>query len=88
MKKDVTLQQDMADGRSLRALADVLAPDNEGLPKGVRLSVTEGKGALRYEVESGTTTDAAVILTALLRDAALFQEVWLLSRRKPARGRR
>lgn len=75
---DLTIS--LVDARSRRALASVLAPDNEGLPEGLRLSVTGRGRSLRLRVTSKSPTSAVSTVLALLRDVALFEEVWLLSR--------
>lgn len=67
-----------------KALTAVLAPDNEGLPEGLQLSMSEAEGSAEYRIAS--ESPAAVLSTALalLRDMALFSEVWLLSHGKDA----
>jgi hypothetical protein len=65
-------------------LASVLAPDNEGVPHGLRLSVG-GRGAvMEFRIESDSPSTAISTILALLRDIILFQEVWLLSHGKSA----
>ena len=71
-----------------RSLAAVLAPDNEGLPHGMLLSVTAAGKSLEFEVSSGYPPASLSTVLALLRDIALFQEVWLLSSRRGARVQR
>lgn len=88
MKVTADLVLSVPDRRSLRKLSDVLAPDNEGLPKGLRLLATEAEGSLRYRVESGSPSATLSSVLALLRDVALFQEVWLLSQGQDAGGRK
>lgn len=88
MKVTAELELRMHDADSARRLSAVLAPDNEGLPRGLKLSVSRGTRLLAYRVDSGSPTSAVSTALALLRDIVLFQEVWLLSRRKDARGRR
>lgn len=75
---DLTIR--LSDPRARRSLSAVLAPDNEGLPRGLRLSMAGGGTTLGLRVESDSVPDALSIVLALLRDVALFQEVWLLSR--------
>ena len=75
---DLTIR--LSDPRARRSLSEVLAPDNEGLPGGVRLSMAGGGTTLGVVVDSDSVADALSIVLALLRDIALFQEVWLLSR--------
>ena len=62
-----------------RSLASVLAPDNEGLPRGLSLSMA-GRGAtMKCAVDAGSPSASVSTVLALLRDISLFQEVWLLS---------
>jgi hypothetical protein len=75
---ELKLEMDRAD--TVKRLSAVLAPDNEGLPRGLRLTM-EGEGrSLRCLVESDSSSTAISTLMALMRDMVLFQEVWLLSR--------
>ncbi len=71
-----------------RKLSQVLAPDNEGLPQGMLLSMeTQGK-SIEFEVSSGSPSATLSTVLALLRDVTLFQEVWLLSRQGGGRVQR
>ena len=80
MKAEARLTVDLADAKSREALAEVLAPDNEGLPGGLRMSVAGAGRSLRYRIVSDSPSSAVSTALALLRDVSLFQEVWLLSR--------
>jgi hypothetical protein len=71
-----------------RSLVSVLAPDNRELPRGLELSVQAAGSEVLFDIVSPSSSTSLSTVLALLRDAALFQEVWLLSRRKDARGRR
>ena len=79
-----TLTLRLADERARRDLAAVLAPDNEGLPRGLSLSVTGEGDVLRFGAESSSPSQAVSTVLALLRDITLFQEVWRLSRTRRA----
>ena len=68
-----------AAGKSLSA---VLAPDNEGLPRGMLLSMSVRGRLLELVVSAGSPSASLSTILALLRDITLFQEVWLLSREK------
>jgi hypothetical protein len=74
------LKLDMDDVDTLRRLSAVLAPDNEGLPRGLKLSMKGEGRSLRCQVESDSSSTAISTILALMRDMILFQEVWLLSR--------
>lgn len=82
---DLTLE--LAGAAQRRALSSVLAPDNEDA-KGLLLSMTEGEKTIRIRAESSSLSTSVSTVQAILRDAALFQEVWLLSHGRDARGRR
>ena len=82
MKVTAELELEMADPDALRRLSAVLSPDNEGLPRGLRLTMSRAGSLLRCRVESDSTTGAMSTVLALMRDIVLFQEVWLLSRQK------
>ena len=84
MKVAADLTLELTDGKARRSLSAVLAPDNEGLPKGLRLSTREEGSTLGFRVESDSLSSALSTILALVRDVALFQEVWLLSRTERA----
>jgi len=82
----LTLKLAGADVR--KALASVLAPDNEVAPRGLRISM-RGKGSvMEFVVDSDSPSSAISTALAFLRDTSLFQEVWLLSHGKPAQVQR
>lgn len=80
MKVTADLELKMDAPGTVRRLSSVLAPDNEGLPRGVRLAMVGAGSSLRCRVEAGSSSAALSIILALMRDIVLFQEVWLLSR--------
>lgn len=84
MRAQCTLKIACKDDGVRRSLAAVLTPDNEGAPRGLRLSM-EGRGK-EVSLTLGTDAPETALSTtvALLKDVTLFQEVWLLS----SRGRR
>ena len=88
MNTEVALTVTLAGSGPKRALAAVLAPDNEGLPKGLRITSSGDDRSVSYIVKSRSPSTALSTALALLRDVSLFQEVWLLSHGKDARGRR
>lgn len=87
MKAKAVLDISLSGPGPRKALSDVLAPDNEGLPPGLSLSVAGRDNRIVFTVESRSPAPALSTIMALLRDVVLFQEVWLLSRGKNARGR-
>ena len=87
MKTTVSLTLELSDESVARAIASVLAPDNEGLPRGLRLSMAGRGSRMEVEIESDSPGTTLSTVLAILRDIRLFQEVWLLSRGKDARVR-
>ena len=79
-----TLKLRLADAGVRRSLSEVLAPDNEGLPKGLTLSAEGSGDTLVIRVESESAAAVLSTVLSLLRDTVLFQEVWLLSRTRRA----
>ena len=69
-------------------LFSVMAPDNEGTPAGMTLKSNRKGSTAAYAVTSEKPSRVIATALALLRDAALFEEVWLLSRRPGAEVRR
>jgi hypothetical protein len=61
-------------------LAAVLGPDNRGVPEDQRFAMNVHGNRVSFEIESGRLVSAFTSLDSVLCDAALFQEVWLLSR--------
>ena len=88
MKTTVDLTVDCADATVRMKLASVLAPDNEGAPQGMKLSMVGAGRGLGFKIESGSPTSALSTALAILRDVTLFQEVWLLSQSKDAKAHR
>lgn len=88
MKAKAVLTARLSDAAAGKSLSDVLAPDNEGLPRGMRLSVAIAGRTMELQVSSDSPSASLSTLLALLRDMTLFQEVWLLSSRKGARVQR
>ena len=84
MRTRVELRIGCRDGSTVKCLASVLAPDNEGAPRGMKLASAVEADHLTFTVESDSASSSLSTALAVLRDATLFQEVWLLSR--PRRG--
>lgn len=62
------------------ALRSVLTPDNEGVPRGLRFSMRGSAKDLEFSISSESAPTAVSTCLALLRDIALFEQIWLLSR--------
>jgi hypothetical protein len=61
-------------------MAEVLAPDNTGFPHGQLFSTTRAGHTLSFSVKGDTLPSVCATVLSVLRDASLFQEIWLLSR--------
>ena len=70
------------DQGTCRHLVATLAPDNEGAPRGLRLDLRRRGRKIQVRIEAESAATALSTSLAFLRDAALFQEVWLLSQPK------
>ena len=81
MKVQALLEIACSDVRTAKSLISVLTPDNEGGPRGLTISLGSRGEKLEVRIEAETAATALSTSLAFLRDAALFQEVWLLSQR-------
>ena len=82
MKASATLTVRLSGVAEGNSLSEVLAPDNEGLPHGMLLSMSARGRVLEFVVSAGSLSGSLSTILAVLRDITLFQEVWLLSRKK------
>ena len=82
MKASATLTVRLSSAAEGESLSAVLAPDNEGLPQGMLLSMTTRGKVLELVISAGSPSASLSTILALLRDVTLFQEVWLLSRQR------
>lgn len=67
-----------------RSLAAVLAPDNEGGPRGLSVAMRRSASVVSATIRADSPATALSTSLAFLRDITLFQEVWLLS--QPGQG--
>ncbi len=81
MRIAVRLSFKCADSSLSRKLSSVLAPDNEGLPSGLRFAMKVNGEVVRFEIDSESPVTGISTSLALLRDVSLFEQVWLLSER-------
>ena len=82
MRTRVDLQICCRDAPTAERLASVLAPDNEGAPRGMTLASEMDGRTLKVTVDSDSASSSISAALAVLRDSTLFGEVWLLSQRK------
>ena len=88
MRASATLTVRLSGAVQGKSLSAVLAPDNQGLPQGMLLSMATRGRVLELVVSAGSPSDSLSTILALLRDITLFQEVWLLSRQSGGRVQR
>jgi hypothetical protein len=65
-----------------KKLAAVLAPDNRVIPSDQRLAMTVASNSVALKVDSERTRSGFNTVRSILRDVALFREIWLISREK------
>lgn len=71
------------------SLASVLAPDNRRAPRGLTIAMKRDGRTLTVTMNSDLPSAAVSGQASVLRDATLFQEIWLLSHaRAPGRMER
>jgi transcription factor Pcc1 len=88
LKAVAVLELDLKNAKVGDSLAAVLAPDNEGIPKGLKVSMEAEGSVMTFRVRAESASTALSTVLAILRDVSLFQEVWLLSHGKDARTTR
>jgi len=84
LKTSAELTLVCADERVAGSLASVLAPDNGEVPRGLKVAMRSAGRRLEFKSDAESPSTAISTVLAVLKDAALFQEVWLLSRGKDA----
>lgn len=84
MRTECRLTIHCMDAVSASQLGEVLAPDNVGMPRDQRFSMSKDQASLVFRVEAKSLASLSSAVISILRDAALFQEIWLLSRGKDA----
>ena len=82
MRTQAELRVRCRDGLTVKSLASVLAPDNDGAPRGMKLASAVEGDSLKFTVDSDSASSSLSTALAVLRDATLFEEVWLLSQPK------
>lgn len=79
MRAFVMVTISCADAATSRSLERVLAPDNRGAPKDMRLRMRREGSKVGFAITSPSPSSALSTAASLLSDVSLFQEVWLLS---------
>lgn len=69
-------------------LTEVLSPDNRSIPSDQMFAMRRAGDKVSFEIESQRLVSTFTSLDSVLSDIALFQEVWLLSRRTGGRDRK
>ncbi len=80
MKTEARLSLRCKNSEVAMKLEQVLAPDNVGIPSDQRFAMTRDGRSLVFVLNSESPASALSTLSSILRDASLFQEIWLLSR--------
>jgi len=80
MRTTVRLSIRCANADVCDQLFSVLTPDNGRTPRGMTLKMDALNESLEFQIASESPSGALSTAIAVLRDALLFQEVWLLSR--------
>jgi len=80
MKTTIELHLSCSDDSVCGVLYKVLAPDNTKMPRGMTLKMERRGNSLECLMEADSPSGGVSTAMAILRDALLFQEVWLLSR--------
>lgn len=68
-----------ADGLTASRLCSVLKPDTGHPPKGLSADLSQKGKEVALGVASGSPSTSISTCLGVLRDATLFQEVWLLT---------
>lgn len=80
MKSTLHLRVECVSRPTAKTLASVLASDNKALPSDQRMSMSVTSRSVVFRIESERTRSALTTVCSVLRDIALFQEIWLISR--------
>ncbi len=80
MRTTIKLSIRCANAGVCNQLVSVLTPDNRRAPRGMALKMEARNETLEFQIASESPSGAVSTAIAVLRDAHLFQEVWLLSR--------
>jgi hypothetical protein len=87
MKTSAVLVLTCDDPAARRQLQSVLSPDNEGGPRTLKVSAKAKGNILEFKVGADSILTALSTALSILRDASLFEEVWLLSHKSDAKVR-
>jgi hypothetical protein len=84
LKSSAELSIICRDVHAATVLAKVLAPDNEGAPRGLRFSMERHIRTVFFDVESDSPSTSISTCLGILRDVGLFGEIWLLTEARKA----
>jgi hypothetical protein len=73
------LKFDCRSSATARKLAAVLEADNRGVPIDQRLAMSVASRSVTITVGAARTGSGFTTVQSILRDVALFQEIWLIS---------
>lgn len=79
MRATAVLTMNCADGLTASRLCSVLKPDSGHPPKGLTTDLSHKGKKVAFGAASGSPSTSISTCLGVLRDAALFQEVWLLT---------
>lgn len=80
MRTEARLSLRCGDWKVAAAFEQVLAPDNMGIPRDQRFAMSRERRSLLFVIGSESPAPVLSTMSSILRDASLFQEIWLLSR--------
>ena len=75
------------DASTAKSLAAVLSPDNKAVPSDQLFSMKVLSKSVTLRVESERARSGFNTVRSVLKDAALFREIWLISSEKGASER-
>ena len=84
MKSRLVLRVGCRNSATAKKLAAVLAPDNKAVPSDQDFSMRVSKSSVAVEVETDNFRSGFNTVRSVLRDVALFREIWLISRERGA----
>ena len=84
MNSKFVLRVRCASVSTAKGLAAVLSPDNKAVPSDQRFSMRLNSKTVDIRVESERAQSGFNTVRSVLKDVALFREIWLISRERGA----